>query len=493
MRYLLIIIIILLQFSKLLEGQDICKLNGFKYGLIDEIIYEGNSIDDLEFKEQIANALNNLGMIPLYENDIVPDDLKKEPCRGIKIFTYFYRGGNGEIPAYFSKLNFVDCREKIALILELRHQSSYEGALKKVLKKLSSYDYFYYSKLTPKRDFAEVEKIETTPDELLDYFKSNSLDPIEGVFKTSGYKIGIKKIGDLYKAIVIESEFPQWEIGDVKIILEPSAIKEIYACKYYLNNKKAVEGIANLSENVLLKFDLGIEENIAFLKLFPSQNHSINSSEVAGGNWKGNGSGFFISEKGFIATNYHVIKDANEIQVEYYQKGIKQEYSAKIIATDKQNDLAILKINDSNFKTLSRIPYIFNFNLKDVGAEVFTLGYPLEFIMGGEIKYTDGKISSKTGWQGDVTVYQITVPIQPGNSGGPLFDNLGNLIGITSSGIKPDVAQNVNYAIKTTYLKNLIDIVPEKIELPNDISIYDKTLTEKIKVLSDFIPIVRVK
>ena len=211
--------------------------------------------------------------------------------------------------------------------------------------------------------------------------------------------------------------------------------------------------------------------------------------------WKGNGSGFFINEKGYIATNYHVVKDASAIQVEYFQKGIKSTFSAKIIVTDKQNDLAIIQINDPKFKSLPSIPYVFSSTIKDVGSEVFALGYPMANLMGDEIKFTDGKISSKTGIEGDITVYQISVPIQPGNSGGPLFDIKGNLVGITSSGLNREYfnSENVNYAIKSTYLKNLIDVMPESITLPNNIEIYNRPLTEKIKLLSDFIPIIRVK
>ena len=237
-------------------------------------------------------------------------------------------------------------------------------------------------------------------------------------------------------------------------------------------------------ENIIIKEFMSAED----LDKKGPKNVASSSSE-----WKGNGSGFFINEQGYIATNYHVVEDATAIQVEYFQKGIKNIFAAKVIVTDKQNDLAIIQINDPKFKGLQNIPYVFSTNIKDVGTDVFALGYPMENVMGSEIKFTDGKISSKTGWKGDITVYQISVPIQHGNSGGPLFDIKGNLVGITSSGISGDVAQNVNYAIKTTYLKNLIDVMPESITLPSNVDIYNKPLTEKIKLLSDFIPILRVK
>lgn len=211
--------------------------------------------------------------------------------------------------------------------------------------------------------------------------------------------------------------------------------------------------------------------------------------------WAGNGSGFFINEKGYIATNYHVIEDAKAIQIEYNQKGEKLAYSAEIVVSDKQNDLAIIRIKDPAFKSLPPIPYVFTTNIKDVGSDVFALGYPIANVMGDEIKFTDGKISSKTGIEGDVTVYQISVPIQPGNSGGPLFDNNGNLVGITSARLNKEHygSENVNYAIKSTYLKNLVDVMPTKITLPLNYDIQKKPLTEKIKLLSEFIPIIKVK
>jgi S1-C subfamily serine protease len=211
--------------------------------------------------------------------------------------------------------------------------------------------------------------------------------------------------------------------------------------------------------------------------------------------WKGNGSGFFINENGFIATNYHVIKNAKLIQVEYYQKGEKLVYNAKVIVSDKQNDLAIIKISDSGFKKLSMIPYFFGDANVEVGTEIFALGYPIADVMGTEIKFTDGKISAKTGADNDIRVYQISAPIQPGNSGGPLFDKNGKLVGITSSALNKEYfnTENVNYAIKISYLKSLIDVLHEEINLPKDLEISKKSLTEKIKILSDFVPLIRIK
>jgi S1-C subfamily serine protease len=212
--------------------------------------------------------------------------------------------------------------------------------------------------------------------------------------------------------------------------------------------------------------------------------------------WVSNGTGFFIDLKGYIATNYHVIDNASEIQVEFYRNGIKQIYQAKVLKADKQNDIAIIKINSDDFIPFDTLPYFFKIDLADVGSSVFTLGFPMALsLMGEDIKFTDGKISSKTGFLGAVNSYQISAPIQPGNSGGPLFDFDGNLIGITSSTVnrKLDLTENVNYAIKSSCLINLVDVLDVKLQLPNNPSIATKSLTDKIKILSDFVVLIKVK
>ena len=211
--------------------------------------------------------------------------------------------------------------------------------------------------------------------------------------------------------------------------------------------------------------------------------------------WTGNGTGIFIDKKGYIATNYHVVEDAKEIEIEFIRNGNRLNYKVEVIQSDKQNDLSILKISDPNFIPFQEIPYNFQTNTKDVGTNVFALGYPIASVMGSEVKFTDGKLSSKTGVQGDVRVYQISVPLQPGNSGGPLFDYDGNFIGITSAGLNKQYfnSENVNYAIKSSYLNNLIEVLPTSITLPDDKSIYNKTLTEKVKILSDYVVLIRIR
>ena len=102
-----------------------------------------------------------------------------------------------------------------------------------------------------------------------------------------------------------------------------------------------------------------------------------------------------------------------------------------------------------------------------MGDKVFTIGYPHTRIMGFKPKYTEGVISSVTEIRDNPTVFQTTVPIQPGN-GGPLFNDKGEVVGLTTSSLSllaiesmGAVPQNVNYAVKSSFVKNTISTIPE--------------------------------
>jgi len=210
--------------------------------------------------------------------------------------------------------------------------------------------------------------------------------------------------------------------------------------------------------------------------------------------WAGNGSGIIISKSGFIVTNNHVIEDADEVEVEFILDGEIKKFNAEIVQVDKINDLAIIKIFDMDFNGVDDLPYNFKSRTSDVGTKVYAYGYPMALsVMGKEIKITDGIISSKSGYDGDITTYQISAPIQGGNSGGPLFDDKGNFIGINSSGLRSDVADNVGYTIKSNYVLNLIDVLPKSIDLPSSTKLQSLSLTEQIKEISKYVVLIKVK
>lgn len=160
------------------------------------------------------------------------------------------------------------------------------------------------------------------------------------------------------------------------------------------------------------------------------------------------GSGFSITNN-LIATNFHVVDEAKSIYIT--NEIIKDTISASIIASDQENDLAILSVES---ELLANPKYSILKEPQKTGTSIFVLGYPLTSTMGNEIKATSGIISSQSGFKGDEVLYQISAPIQPGNSGGPVFDLNGNVVGVVCA--HHTNAENVGYAIKTSYLLDLL-------------------------------------
>jgi S1-C subfamily serine protease len=246
-----------------------------------------------------------------------------------------------------------------------------------------------------------------------------------------------------------------------------------------------------LSLQDVVKFNLKITVVEEWIKIFPTAwevEQLINEEESKKEKTASTGTGFAITSSGLIATNYHVVEGANSINVKGINKDFYTDYKAAIVVTDPKNDLAIIRIDDSRFHGFEVLPYTLRRNTADVGENIFVLGYPLTATMGEEVKLTNGIISSRTGFKGDVSMYQISAPVQPGNSGGPLFDFQGNVAGIVSA--KHANAENASYAIKINYLINLIDMITPAPTLPVTNNISQKTLPEKVKVLSNFVYII---
>ena len=199
------------------------------------------------------------------------------------------------------------------------------------------------------------------------------------------------------------------------------------------------------------------------------------------------GTGFALNNGGYIVTCLHVIESATSISVRGRNGDFSSASRAQLVAADEKNDLAILKITDA--KTKSPLPYSFRGDQSDVGERVFTLGYPMTASMGEEVKLTDGLVSSATGFGGITSMYQISTPTQAGNSGGPLFDSRGNIIGIVSA--KHTDAENVSYAVKTRYLESLAK--KAGIALSRNNSVANLSLPEQVKKIRTCVYIIECR
>ena len=199
------------------------------------------------------------------------------------------------------------------------------------------------------------------------------------------------------------------------------------------------------------------------------------------------GTGFAISNAGYIVTNHHVIEGANSITIKGVNGNFNNKIKATIVADDKNNDIAIIKLEPGNL-IAGTIPYLIASKSSTVGIDVFALGYPLRATMGDEVKLTNGIISANSGYQGDITKYQISVPVQPGNSGGPLISSQGYLIGIVNA--KHLETENVSYAIKSTYIQSLISTLPSNIAIPQTNLLAGKTLSQKVELVKQYVYII---
>jgi len=214
----------------------------------------------------------------------------------------------------------------------------------------------------------------------------------------------------------------------------------------------------------------------------------------------GYGSGFAITKDGYIATNYHVIEDANKIRVRGVNGKGDVTLNARVTVKDEKNDLAIIKIDDKDFSGLDNdIPYALSQKrIKSAGEKIFILGYPDKYSMGEEIKVVGGEISAKSGFKGDITEYTISAQAHGGNSGGPLFNDYGNIIGVVNARLSAHShdSENVSYAIKVPYLQTLLSEAGINHSLTSEDNLYNlvgKPREVQVKQLQDFVYIIEVE
>ncbi|KQO74528.1 peptidoglycan-binding protein [Methylobacterium sp. Leaf88] len=170
------------------------------------------------------------------------------------------------------------------------------------------------------------------------------------------------------------------------------------------------------------------------------------------------GTGFFVDAKGNLITNAHVVKDCKVVVVKLTDG--KPVHKARVVATDTSNDLALLAVEDAvgtKFASLRMGTRL--------GEGVAVFGYPHADILASSGNFTLGNVTALSGLGDDSRYYQISAPVQQGNSGGPLLDNYGNAVGVVAAKLNVlkmamasgDFAQNINFAIKTTMLATFLE------------------------------------
>ncbi len=169
------------------------------------------------------------------------------------------------------------------------------------------------------------------------------------------------------------------------------------------------------------------------------------------------GTGFFVTTEGAVITNAHVVEDCSTIRVTSDQGATAV---AKVVARDGRNDLALLGTGLAARKAAA-----FRTSIR-LGEAVEAFGYPLTEVLAKSGNFTLGNVSALVGLGENSRYLQISAPVQPGNSGGPLLDQNGNLVGVVSAKLNAlklmlatngDIAQNVNFAIKASIVASFLE------------------------------------
>jgi S1-C subfamily serine protease len=204
--------------------------------------------------------------------------------------------------------------------------------------------------------------------------------------------------------------------------------------------------------------------------------------------YKTGGTGFLIDAKGYLVTNAHVINGANNIAI---QSNSGKELAVSVAFIDKDRDIAILKIVDSAFKASTSLPYSIRRKSAAIAEPIFTLGYPRN-----DIVYGEGYVAARTGFNGDTLTCQIAIAANPGNSGGPILNRNGEVVGVLSA--RQTSAEGVVFATQSKYIFNVLaqlqksDVNYQSIKVSTSSALKGMDRMEQVEKIRDYIYMVKV-
>ncbi len=290
-------------------------------------------------------------------------------------------------------------------------------------------------------------------------------------------KINSAKLKGKAKVIYLWKRYKR--VAAIAAFIAVATTLTVTALVNFLSPKADSEKVQQLSRDIL---NIKIRQNVQGSEVNNLKN-KINQQTIP---FKEGGTGFLIDRKGFLITNAHIIHNSKHIEV-INSKG--EQFKAILIKEFDDRDIAILKIADSSFKTVAALPYGISKTSGDVAEPIFTLGYPRN-----DIVYSEGYLSAKTGFNGDTLSCQLGIAANRGNSGAPVFNHNGEVIGILST--RETEAESVAFAIQSKYIYNAIDnlkkdSIYQNLKLPVKSSVRGLDKKQQVKKIEDYVFMVK--
>lgn len=347
------------------------------------------------------------------------------------------------------------------------------GAVDRIYKQLGYTGYdemLFQQKIT--REFPSRPKLSVSEEEIRSHELRN---PVEGIWSDpeDKYRLGVvaapQGTGADFVAVILRSSIPVWQPGEIKAEIRTTASPVTFTCTYYMANKKPSGTTLSLEQNAILRGSITTPAgpyNVQLMRVWPKISPENASTQVEG---QTQGTAFLLNRNGVFVTNWHVIDGQKHIAVAL--PGWHERANAEVIIRDATNDIALLRVTDTArlTSTCDDLPFQLAAESKpSLGQKVTTIGYPLAAILGSSPRFAEGAVSGTTGIRDDPRWLQISAQVEPGSSGSPLFDSDGNIIGIVIARLddakayqmSSAVPQNVNFAIKADYLRNLVGMLP---------------------------------
>ena len=281
--------------------------------------------------------------------------------------------------------------------------------------------------------------------------------PFEGIWTSSegDYTLGVVRTESdpryKYYGFVLESRNSNWSPGEIKVKFEALIPKRLVPGQYWMSNKSNRGALWKTgAHSDTIAGTISESGDVVLIRSYP-----VGEGDFTGGS----GTAWAVTDNGIFVTSDHVVEYASKILIGFK----KDAREARVIERDKELDLVVLQIIN-NQTEYTPLPICFD-QLKN-GATISVMGYPLASMLGDDVRITEGIISSQTGLARDIHSYQISAAVQPGNSGGPVIDDSGCVIGVVASRLTNEIAGTqvdaINFAVKSHYLKPLLEKVDQQ-------------------------------